>query len=219
MAPVRHGPSPGVVGLIIFLAVAVIGGGLFFAASKGGLFKGAPMPTEPPEKAILGFLAAKQTHDMSKVGPFLSSHSIEMMQKAFSGAQAQSAGFGQKDSEDMYVWNATPSIEDMKGRSIVASLVKDDEYTEDRTAVVMVTLDKKAVPSQPKPLVAPGTAPPPTDQSPEKKIDISDLFDTGPIHAYFVMIAEDGRWKVDFAQTTNRGLGLGKVKNPFKLGK
>lgn len=222
VTPVKTGPSGGVIALIIFLFVVIFGGGIYYAVTKSGLLKGEPMPTEPPEKAAIGYLEAKKTHDMSKVEPFLSKRSIELVHKAFSDRQSQSAGFGRKDAEEMHIFGATPTAEEMEGRTITASVMKGDEYSDDRTAVVLVALDRKhdAQPSQPQPLVPPGATPPPqAQQQEEKKVDFSKLFDTGPIEVQYVMVAEDGKWKVDIAQTDSRALGLGKVKNPFKPGK
>lgn len=215
--PPRRSASPAIIALIIFLALAIFGGGLFVVVGKSGLFKPEAMPTEPPEKAVLSYLEAKKTHDISKVELYLCRKSIDMLDKAFSGRQVSSAGFGKKDAEEMYVFGAAPSLDQMANREMVANVLKGDEYEDDRTKVIRVVLDKKAAAAEaPQPLLPPGVTPPPKE---EKQVDLSSLFDHGPIIAEFVVVAEDGHWKVDIGQGVNRNLGLGKPGNVFKPGK
>lgn len=206
-------------GIIVFVTLVVLAaiGTLVFAVTKSGLLKSEPLPTESPAKAALHFLEAKKTLDLSKVEPYLSRHSIEMIHNTLSSKQAQSAGFSSKDAENMLLFDLSPTKSEMEDKLVAATEVKGDKDADEHTAIVSVVIDSKPEPAPaPKPLLPPGVTPPP---EPEKKVDFSKLFDTGPLEVQFVLVAEEGRWKVDIGQTNRRALGLGRPGNPFRAGK
>lgn len=217
ITPVKRRSMAGVIALVVFL-VLIVCAGLGFAVVESGIFKPKPRPTGSPASEALKFLEAKKSGDLAQVKPYLSRHSIDMLNNTFGTRQAQSAGFGAKDAADMLLFNQEPTARQMRDKQIAATELKDDKEADSDMAIVSVNIDRKAEAAPaPKPLLAPGASPPP-DQQPEQHIDVSSLFDAGPIRVEFVLVAEDGKWKVDLAETNRRALGLGKPGNPFKLG-
>lgn len=214
MPPAKRSSTGPIIAIVIVLVLAVFGGAFYLAASKSGLLASAA-PSEAPEKSVLKFLEAKKTHDFAKVEPYLCRNSVDMINNAYSGRQMQSAGFGKKDAESMFVFGVPPTADDMKGSEIVASRVKGDEYADSRTAVVRVVVDKKEAPPAPQQLLPPGAAAPP--QAEEKHFDFSSFL--GPVEVEYVLVAEGGQWKIDLSQSAKRELGLGKARLPFRMGK
>jgi hypothetical protein len=219
MQPAKRRSSAGIIVLVVFLSLAAIGG-LGFAVARSGMLKTEPLPTQPPDQVVLKYLAAKKTRSLAKVEPYLSRQSIELVQKAFGSRQAQSAGFGKSDAESMYVFDAQPSVQDMTDKRVMASVAKDDQDADERTAIVRVVVDEQPGPAPaPKPIALPGVSLPDSGQTPAKKSDLSSLFHARPIHTEFVVVAEDGQWKVDIKESFRRAMGMGRAGNPFKLGK
>lgn len=217
--PAKRHSSAGIVVLVIFLCVVVIGA-FGFALSKSGLLKTDPIPTEPPQQVVLKFLAAKKTRSLAKVEPYLSQSSIEMIKNTFGSRQAQSAGFGKRDAASMLLFDAEPSVQDLQNSRIAASVVKGDKDTDERTAIVLVVVAAEPEPAPaPKPILLPGVSPPDSGQTPEKRLDLSSILRAHPIRTEFVVVAENGQWRVDLAETQRRSFGLGRAGIPFKLGK
>lgn len=216
LPPVKKRSMAGIIVLVVFI-VLIATGGFGFLVLKSGLFRSEPLPTESPATAVVKFLEAKKTGVLSNVEPYLSKQSVYRIHNTFGSRQAQSAGFGSKVAADLLLFGAEPTAAQMAGKQIAASEVKGDKEADERMAIVSVVVDKKPeAPPAPKPLLPPGVTPPP---EPEQHADVSSLFDPGPIEVEFVMVAEDGQWKVDLAETNRRSIGLGKPGNPFIFGK
>lgn len=136
--------------------------------------KPSPKPTEAPEKVVAAFLEAKKTHKIAKVKPYLSKQSIETLDNFLSSRQAQSAGFTRKDAEDMFIWNMPPSSEDLANSIISLSVVRNKNDAEN-TAVIHALFTPKT-----KSLLA-----------------FNQSFE-------YVLIAEEGKWKVDVSLSQAR---------------
>lgn len=218
VAPQRRSP----VGIIIavVLGALVVFGAIGYALMNSPFVKGGPPPTESPEKVMLAFLEAKKTEDFAKCKPYLSSRSIEIVNNTLGSKQARSAGFTIKDSADWALFGISPTSREMAGKVITVKNKKDDKEADNTMAIVHVHVEAKAEPAPaPQPLTPPGVEPPPAAEESEEGKDFSDMLDFGPVDCEWVLVAEDGRWKVDIEETNRRGLGLGKKGNPFKLGK
>ena len=215
MPPVKRKSLAGIIALVVFLVILVFGG---FGYMTWMMLKPEPIPTAPPEQTVLKYLAQKRTRVLSKVEPYLSQHSIEMIHRTYSSRQFESAGYGKADAANIYIFDAEPTIEQMEEKQILASVIKDDKFTDERTVVVRAVVDEK--PEQaaaPQPLLPPGVTPP--EPEPRQSLDLSSLFKRGPIETDFVLVAEKGQWKIDITKTSLRTLGVGKLGYPFKMGK
>lgn len=214
-APKSKSPV-GIILVVLFIALAAVGG-LAFAVMKSGFFKPDAPPTESPQKVMLAFLEAKKTEDLTKVEPYLSENSKNIIKNTLSSKQAQSAGFTSKDSANMVLWSMTPTSEEMRDTQIVVNEMKGDRDADQHTAIVNVMVQAAPEPAQaPKPLLPPGQTPPP---EPEKKVDLSKFFHSEPVEVQYVLIAEGGKWKIDVDDTKRRALGLGKRESLFHIGK
>ncbi len=191
--------------MLVVCLVFIVIGGTGFALMHSGLLKGAPRPTESPEKVMLAFLEAKKTEDLEKCRPYLSRRSIEIIENTFGSSQARSAGFTMKDSADWALFSIPPTSREMAGRELTAKETKDDKEADSSMAIVHITVDAKEEPA-------------PEPAQPESSGSFSEVFDFGPVDVDCVLVAEDGHWKVDIEKTNRRGLGLGKKGNPFRLG-
>lgn len=219
MAPPPKKSPAGLILLIVFVAALAIGG-MMFVAMKSGLLRPEPRPTEDPAKVTIAFLEAKRSEDLAKCEPYLSSRSIKIIKNTLSSPQARSAGFTEKDAAEWMLFGVSPTAKEMAGKQIAASEVIGDEEADNRTVVVHVVIDAKDEPAPAsKPLLPPGATPPPEPAEPEGKVSLEDLFDMGPVDMHFVLVAEEGHWKVDLEETDRRAEGEPKAKRPFKLGK
>jgi len=205
--------TAGIVIAVIAL-VCVVLGVMVFAVTKSGMFKGKAKPTEPADKVMLAFLQVKRTEDLAKCEPYLSQHSIKMIQNTLSSKQAQSAGFTRKDAADTVIWSLPPTREDMNGKEITASVLKTDRDASDSVAIVQVTCDEKQEAPVAQPLLPPGQEPP---QQPEKHDNFGMSMRLGRVSVTYVLIAEDGKWKVDIDNTNRRALGLGPRTSLFGI--
>lgn len=136
-------PEPGgmhigsVIGTVIILAV-IIFGGLYLQKSMNAP---KPKPAVPADQVVTAFLQAKSTKDIKQVAPYLSKASIYTLEHAFSGKQAESAGFDRKEVYNMFLWGVAPTPDQLRspGANPKVTLVEDKNAEKD-TAKVQVAM-------------------------------------------------------------------------------
>jgi hypothetical protein len=217
--PKRSSP----VWIIVVLLVVVLGsvGTLaYFAATRSGLFKPEPMPTEAPDQVVVAFLAAKKTHAITKVKPFLTQASLDLLGKLLNTEQGRSAGFDRPEVARMFLWEVSPTPDELSAHTVKAQVVPNDPLVEEndgRAAVVYVELVLNE-PSMPQSSQSP-EAPSPPAVGPQAGAT-PNASDEGPLEIFkreyiYVLYPEEGKWKVDLQMSTKKTSErfLGKLLN------
>lgn len=204
LPPVKKKSPAGIVALVLGLIVVVIGGGVF-ALMQSGLMGGESRPTESVEKVATAFLDAKKNNDYDTCKPYLSEASIEKLNSTiFNSKQAQSAGFGTKESSDMLLFSQDPAPKNLKlGGAVSVKELKTDKEADNQTAIVKVHVD--------------GKTNTPVGEGPvsEEAAEAASMWDVGPVDCELVFIAEGGKWKYDVEETERRAAGEPKKKKGF----
>lgn len=227
--PVKKTTPTGLIVALVLLALAVFGGG-GFAFWKFALAP-VPRPTEPAAQVVLKFLEGKKTHKMDKVMPYLSKDSLYRIEHTLSGKQAESAGFTRADAQEIMLWNATPNDRELNGAKISAAEIRD-KTADPSVAIVYVDVrheSKLDNPEKPKQSGlqfpqqgADGTIQPPApaeddkDEKMKEALDNIDLESMNDVECEYVLVPEDGHWKIDLDQTNARAR---RASNRILLGK
>jgi hypothetical protein len=195
--------STALIVVIVLAIVFVVFGGIgYLIASQLGLLGTEPAPTEQPDKVVLAFLEAKRTRAITRVEPYLTEESLDLINNFLNTAQGRSAGFGRKEIARMFLWDVPPTPDDLAKSAIKTTVLKDDPLVKTnhgRAAVVRVELEMK-MPVLSEPMSQqPGTSPPPGSFVPDK--DAMGVFK--PEFEY-VLYVEKGKWKVDLQMSTKR---------------
>lgn len=160
-----------------FVMLAMVLGGVIFMWIKSNTPK--PQPAVPADKVVMAFLQAKSTGDITKVTPYLTTASVNKLNKAFSGRQAESAGITRQDAHDLFLWGAPPTNEQIIGATIKAAVVKDKDTEELNGTRVHVAITTKMK------ILGPVQA------------DVD-----------FILFNEKNQWKIDLDETRRANTGL-----------
>lgn len=134
-------------------------------------------PSVSADKVVTAFLQAKSTGTLASVKPYLCKSSIEFLDNALNTPQAKSAGFTRQEVHKMYLWDVEPSKDKLQGATITTTIIEDKEAKEN-TARVRAT-------------VAPQSS------------------EFGPLSMDFdyILVIEDGQWKVDLQESSKANMG------------
>ena len=208
--------------IIVIVLIVVLGGAgtlAYLGVTKSGLFKPEPLPTEPPDQVVVAFLAAKKTHAITKVEPFLTQASRELLGKYLNTEQGRSAGFDRAEVARMFLWEVSPTPDELSTHTVRAEVLKNDPLVENnngRAAVVHVELPLNETVMQ-QSSTDPNAAPPPgMAPQPGAMPNPPPILDGGSSELFkreylFVLYVEDGKWKVDL-QMSRKHTSEGLVK-------
>lgn len=154
---------------VLILVLLALAGGVVAVVMKSN--KPLPEPAVTPDQVVLAFLQAKGTGDFQKVAPHLCAASLDKLNSAFSGKQAESAGIERADIHDMFLWSVHPDKQQLAGSDIKVENVQDDNIDRDFRAVHATITPRSGQPL---------------------------LFET---ECDFVVVREENEWKVDLANS------------------
>ncbi len=138
-----------------------------------------PRPAIPANQVVMGFLQAKATGDINKVRPYLSKDSLKMLAQTLSSRQAESAGFTRDDVNQMLIFGVEPTDKQLKGATVKITGFDDGNGKKD-TATVTANV---------------------TIRHP--------LLGLMEGEYTYIVVIENGEWKIDLKKTTDEGTGGG----------